>query len=225
MTEEESNDLQGNENKNRRYQKNKKEKLDKTLNYLIALVVVLIGISLFVIFSIQEEPEELAEDSLATEEDQENEDMEPADIESAGAEEPDEQSEDTLAETEAGQDDSGGTTDVIVESVNKENVIERWTSEQWEPYPTEQQGEHTSTFQKGHIDYVEKIDAVFSVLPIAKADSIVWSMRNNGDAKSARAVVSNKNKTDNYRVMIEWVESEGWKPVVVEVLTTIDGMQ
>lgn len=219
MTEEERNYLQGNENKNRRYQKNKEAKLDKTLNYLIALVVVLIGISLFVIFSIQEEPEELAEEPVASEEKAE----EKEDIESAGAEQLDDPEEETV-ETE-GQEQNEETSDVVVESVNEGNVTERWTSEQWGPYPTEQVGEHTSTFQKGHIDYEEKIDAVFSVLPIAKVDSIVWSMRNNGDAKSARAVVSNKNKTDNYRVMIEWVEGEGWKPIVVEVLTTVDGMQ
>ena len=105
------------------------------------------------------------------------------------------------------------------------NVVEVWTNEAWQPYPTAQTGSHTSVFEKGHIDYEEKLAAAFSVLPIEQQNSIVTSARNNGDAKSARIVVTTVEKTENYRVIIQWIDGEGWLPTSVDVLYNVDGVR
>ena len=41
----------------------------------------------------------------------------------------------------------------------------------------------------------------------------ITGMRNH-----AIAVVSSMDKTQKYRVSIEWIDEQGWKPVKVEVL-------
>ncbi len=102
-------------------------------------------------------------------------------------------------------------------------VAEVWTSDAWQAYPTAQTGEHQSTFAQGHIDYEEKLQSIFSVVPIEQQESIIWSVKNNGNAKSAIAVISSNDKTQKYRVAIEWIEQQGWKPVQVEVLNTLEG--
>jgi hypothetical protein len=113
---------------------------------------------------------------------------------------------------------------VVSESADA-NVIEVWTNPSWQPYPTKQTGAHTSVFEERHIDYEEKLAAAFSVLPIEQADSYVTSARNNGDAKSARIVVTNKDKSENYRVIIEWIEGQGWLATSVDVLQSAEGVR
>ncbi|MER2114905.1 MAG: YrrS family protein, partial [Solibacillus isronensis] len=76
-----------------------------------------------------------------------------------------------------------------------------------------------------HIDYEEKLKAIFSVIDLQQENSIVLRVNNNGSAESAIAVVTSMDKEQKYRVSIEWVDNEGWKPVQVEVLTTLEGSQ
>lgn len=107
------------------------------------------------------------------------------------------------------------TDDPVVQEVR--------THEAWPVHPTEQTGPHTSTFENGHIDYEEKLAAIFSVIDLVREDSIIKSVRNNGSASNAIAVISSMDGLKMYRVSIEWVDGMGWKPVKLEVLKTLDG--
>ncbi|MER1986062.1 MAG: YrrS family protein [Solibacillus sp.] len=107
------------------------------------------------------------------------------------------------------------TDDPVVEEIQ--------TNEAWSVHPTEQTGPHTSTFQKGHIDYEEKLAAIFSVTDLVQEESFVKSVKNNGSASSAIAVVTSKDGSKMYRVSIEWIGETGWKPVKLEVLKTLAG--
>jgi hypothetical protein len=49
---------------------------------------------------------------------------------------------------------------------------------------------------------------------------ITWFIGNNGSPSKAVATVSNKAQSEIYRVNIEWVEGEGYKPTQLEVLNT-----
>ena len=202
MTEEEQKFLSETRMTRRSKEKKSLQDMNRKLNYGIAIVSVLIVIVTAIILNNRDNAEVLEEAEPQQEE------LQPSE---APVEEP-EPAEETLESDE----------NVVSQSADA-NVIEVWTNASWQPYPKAQTGTHTSVFEAGHIDYEEKLAAAFSVLPIEQADSIVTSARNNGDAKSARIVISNKD--GNYRVIINWVEQQGWLPTTVDVLHSTDGVR
>ena len=211
---------------NTRTSRRQENKMNRTLNYLIALVSVLLVITLSIIFMTGDEEE--ADEQLQTED---------AAAESEGSVdvEEDKQGEETDAAQSVTNDatndqsvEDNSTVDTnqdeaVINASDDPLVAEVWTSEAWQSYPTAQTGEHRSTFAQGDIDYEEKLQSIFSVVPIEQQDSIIWSVRNNGNTKSAIAVVSSNDKTQKYRVAIEWIDQQGWKPVQVEVLNALEG--
>ena len=208
---------------NTRTKRRKEDKMNRTLNYLIALVSVLLIITLGIIFITGDEEEaegqpEAEDASLESEN---------RDATEAGETEADESTtDDDATNDQSAEDDSAADTNSDATVINASDdplVAEVWTSDAWQSYPTAQTGEHQSTFTKGHVDYEEKLQSIFSVVPIEQQESIIWSVKNNGNAKSAIAVISSNDKTQKYRVAIEWVDEQGWKPVKVEVLNTLDG--
>jgi hypothetical protein len=190
--------------------------LNRLLNPLIGIVVALIIISLVVILNPQDDAEKPNDEQQAQLEEpqlEEPQSEEPAVVtEGDGVEEVPAQEETPQQEVESSQDDT------IVTPLNDALVKEVHTNPNWQPYPTQQTGAHTSTFKKGHIDYEEKLAAIFSVTELTADASIIQSVRNNGNAKSAIAVVTSRDKTLKYRVSIEWIDEQGWKPVKLEVL-------
>ncbi|MGM9945744.1 MAG: DUF1510 family protein [Lysinibacillus sp.] len=210
---------------NTRTNRRKEYKMNRTLNYLIALVSVLLVITLGIIFMTGDEDE--AEQQPQTEDSA-------VQSEGSAAEEEDKQEDETevgqpatndATNEESDEDNSKVDTsdEAVINASDDPLVAEVWTSEAWQAYPTAQTGEHQSTFVEGHIDYEEKLQSIFSVVPIEQQESIIWSVKNNGNAKSAIAVISSNDKTQKYRVAIEWVDEQGWKPVQVEVLNTLEG--
>ena len=207
---------------NTRTNRRKEDKMNRTLNYLIALVSVLLVITLGVIFMTGDEDEAgeqqagdaavQSENPQAVEQEDETED---------GQDKSNEPTNDESAEDDSKLDAEEDAA--VVNASDDPLVAEVWTSEAWQAYPTAQTGEHRSTFAQGDIDYEEKLQSIFSVVPIEQQDSIIWSVKNNGNAKSAIAVVSSNDKAQKYRVAIEWIEQQGWKPVQVEVLNTLEG--
>lgn len=203
------------------------QKADKRLNYLIAIVAVLIVATLIFIITQdpspeneaeqQESPEEVAIDVQEEDAGQETEDNEPE----TNVQEEVEEDVDSLDETEQPTSGSGD----IVSSSSDPAVKEVITNPNWPAYPTAQTGEHVSTYEKGHIDYEEKLKAIFSVIDLQQENSIVLRVNNNGSAQNAIAVVTSMDKEQKYRVSIEWIDNEGWKPVQVEVLSTLVGMR
>ena len=216
-----------------RTNRRKEKKMNRTLNYLIALVSVLLVISLAVILTTGDEDK--SEEQVQSESDGlESENNRDEESENLAAVEEEQHEDETLSETnedatnEQSVEDDNGDVDInqttgVTNSSNDPLVTEIWTNNEWKPYPTAQTGEHRSTFSKGDIDYEEKLQSIFSVIPIKQQESIIWSVRNNGNAKSAIAVVSSKDKTQKYRVAIEWVDKKGWLPLQVEVLNKLEG--
>lgn len=191
-------------------------KMDKMLNYLIAIVAILIVVTLGWIVSRDDEPSEKAEEQ------QQQADKPPQDAKGTGEEDDKEQSGEgqTTGDNEQGEKPEQDADEVVTPSTDP-NVLEVRTNENWPAYPTAQTGEHFSTFEKGHIDYEEKLKAIFSVLDIEQENSYVWRIGNNGSAQTAIAIVYAQNKEKIYRVSIEWVDGEGWKPMKYDVLNSL----
>ncbi|MBM7664378.1 cytoskeletal protein RodZ [Solibacillus kalamii] len=207
--------------------KTKFQKADKRLNYLIAVVAVLIVATLIFIITQEPSPKNEAEQQdspaeVATDvpEDDAGQETEDNETETNVPEEAEEE-ENSSDETEQPTSESGN----MVSPSNDPAVKEVITNPNWPAYPTAQTGEHVSTYEKGHIDYEEKLKAIFSVIDLQQENSIVLRVNNNGSAENAIAVVTSMDKEQKYRVSIEWVDNEGWKPIQVEVLSTLEGSQ
>lgn len=207
--------------------KTKFQKADKRLNYLIAVVAVLIVATLIFIITQEPSPKNEAEQQdspaeVATDvsEDDAGQETEDNETETNVPEEAEEE-ENSSDVTEQPTSESGN----MVSPSNDPAVKEVITNPNWPAYPTAQTGEHVSTYEKGHIDYEEKLKAIFSVIDLQQENSIVLRVNNNGSAENAIAVVTSMDKEQKYRVSIEWVDNEGWKPIQVEVLSTLEGSQ
>ncbi|MEK4426347.1 YrrS family protein [Solibacillus sp. FSL K6-1523] len=195
-------------------------KMDKMLNYLIAVVAILIVVTLGWLISRDGEPSDQAEQQQQVDKPSDEEVAQGDDGKEQSTKPIDEQDKDD--EEQAVDSEQGDEpTDTVVTPSTDPNVKEVHTNASWLAYPTEQTGEHVSTFEKGHIDYEEKLKAIFSVLDIEQQNSIVWRVGNNGNAQSAIATVHSKDKEKIYRVSIEWVDNEGWKPIQYEVLNSL----
>jgi len=201
--------------------KRRNQSKDRLLNILIGVVSIAIVVVLFAIFTTEpEQPKEQAEQTEQTEQPVESPPAKETPDESDELEEETEEQPEPMPEEAADteQPTESATEEHIVRESADANVLEVWTNDNWTPYPTEQTGQHVSAYQVGHIDYEEKLKAFFSVIPLEKDNSIIWSVKNNGSAESSIAVLSSKDKANIYRVSIEWVSGEGWLPVQVEVL-------
>lgn len=193
------------ENVRREQRTLKQKKMDRLLNVLIAIVVILIVINLFIIFSDQDDKE------IAQQQTNENKIEEPIENSSLTKE-----SQTTDTETkEVSQVEISPSDDPLVEEL----IIDA----SWQPTPTKQQGEHISSYVEGHVDYEEKIETFLNAVELTEEETIFWSVRNNGSTEKSKAVLSNRDKTKMYRVSIEWVDDEGWKPVTVERLKQLEG--
>ncbi|PYF08802.1 YrrS family protein [Ureibacillus chungkukjangi] len=203
-------------------QRSKKSKVDKILNILIAIVSILIVLNVVTIFSDDDKEKEQADELVEKQDDNKNDEIEDTkNTESnsgknvASAEE----LESDETETQEGVN-SDATTDskIIVQASNDPTVEEVIVNPEWKVTPTKQVGEHVSAYEKGHPDYEEKLTTFRQAVGLGENDIIFWSVKNGGSADSSIAVVSTGDKTENYRIHIQWLENEGWKPVKVEKL-------
>lgn len=133
--------------------------------------------------------EEEKKDASDLEEESENEDLE------------EEVSEPTITE-------GGSSSDVKQTIVNPD----------WQPVGTTQTGEHQAVYDSASVDWQEMLKAISYATEIDVENMTVWFLGNNGGPQSAAGTVSDKGGGTKYRVAIEWVDGEGWKPVKVEEL-------
>lgn len=157
------------------------------------------------------EKEDAAGDSEATEEDAEKEDS------TAKEEDAEEKTED-----DADSEKAGDAELVEVEGSGDGNVAATYTSEGWKPVGTEQSGEHTTSFEKGSVDWNEMSKAIASGAGIDEGNMKLWWLQNGGSPNTAIGTISEGDNPKTFRVYIEWVDGSGWKPVKVEELKTND---
>lgn len=188
------------------------EKLNKHLFKLIAVVSVAIIATLAILISGDPKPTEKAEAPAKTEQ--------PASEDEKAITQDAVKDDEQEVNSEA-EDANESTENTVLPSADP-LVAEVQVNNAWTAYPTEQTGPHESTYEKGHIDYEEKLKAIFSVLDIPQDNSIVLSVKNNGSTTTSIAVVTSIDKEQKYRVSIEWIDGEGWKPTRLEVLNTVE---
>lgn len=170
-----------------------------------------------------ENAEEAAEDEQASDEDQKDEEAEePADA--------NEEKEDKDKEAEKDKDKekaeeegtvTGGT--ITRQESNDPIVKETIINTSWEPVGTKQTGEHISVYDTNSVDWQEKVDAITYATGLAEKDMYIMHIGNGGSPQKSIGTVQSKDMSKKYRVHLEWVEKDGWKPVKMDILNTVEG--
>lgn len=167
--------------------------------------------------------EENAENELVTkEEDVESEDKEDTIEEST---EPTSSNEDTTTETEENAstdtvvNEAGTVTTEPSDDSNVESVV---IDSGWQPIGTEQSGEHVSSYTKGTVDWDEKVDALAYAANLDPSNMYVKRLGNGGSPQKSIGTVTSKDGSEIYRINLEWIDGEGWKPTKKEILKTLE---
>lgn len=193
------------------------KKLNTWLNILIGIVAVLIVITTLYIFNWQDNIEETSKEDPVVTSPEENEEESSSEDILPNEEQP-------VQEEETSVQDEQPEQETAVETTSDDPIVNRViTDESWQPTPTTQTGAHVSSYDSKSVDWQEKVATITSVTGIAEDNMIIWFLKNNGSADTAIATVSTKDKTEMYRVSMEWVNNEGWLPVKLEVLNTLEG--
>ncbi|CAH0298547.1 MULTISPECIES: YrrS family protein [Peribacillus] len=227
-------------------QRDQKRKVNKIYNIAITIVSILIVIVAVTIFlsdggtetkKATTEPKQIAEtdkgkevDKPAGKEEETDSEKEDAVGDSEATEEDAEKvdskatEEDAVEKAEDGADpEKAGDAELVeVEGSGDGNVAATYTSEGWKPVGTEQSGDHTTSFEKGSVDWNEMSKALASGAGIDEGSMKLWWLQNGGSPSTAIGTVSEGDNPKTFRVYIEWVDGSGWKPVKVEELKTND---
>lgn len=119
-------------------------------------------------------------------------------------------------------DDSTREGSVTYITPDDEIVAETIINASWQPIGTTQTGEHASQYDRASVDWDEKQQALAYATGLSKDSMIFWRIKNGGGPQKSVGIVSSTNKAEKYRVYLEWVDGEGWKPVKMDVLNTLD---
>lgn len=192
--------------RSRRHNKRRKNR-QKLIFFSILGVFFFVILFSLIVFGNREQPEETNNE----------EDKEVTSIETE--EKSDEDSSQSEIEESGGLDEIIDIGDIEVEQVppTRDDVIEAFKAD-WPPSGTIQEGPHTTDYSNGSQDRIEIKRAVSYVTGIPEDDMIEWHVGNGGEQKVI-ATVSNRAKTEYYRVYLDWIDGEGWKPTLNERIT------
>ncbi|MEK4542546.1 YrrS family protein [Bacillus sp. FSL R5-0585] len=127
---------------------------------------------------------------------------------------------------EAAQLEEKSKTEKLVKTNGTENNEEEKTASQekgsqtnpsWKPIGTEQGAKPEMKFKEGTVDWSEMKKAISYAVDVPESQLIFDFIGNNGNNK-AYGNVRDKQNNKKYKVNIDWVENQGWKPVSVQVV-------
>jgi cytoskeletal protein RodZ len=222
--------LKGNSRESRFGKREKRKKTNIILNSLIAFVIVLIIVVSAKIFlggnNDQAVPadEQTASESKQNESSQEDQDNDIEQDKSKDKEKADKESdkeEKEAEENEAEDESEEDKEQVVTEGGSGPDVEKTIENPAWKPVGTSQSGEHTAVYDQNHVDWQEMLSAISYATGIEQGNMTVWFLGNNGPNSSV-GTISTKDQSEKYRVYIDWVDGEGWKPSKVEVLNAIN---
>lgn len=184
----------------------KKRKTNKILNILISIVVVLIIVLTYSLYAASlesSEPTTTENENNNTTTDKQDDDDDDIVV--------------TKDESSVSENEDLSDQKVIVPS-DDNDVIEAYINPAWEPQETTQSEPHVAIYKKTSTDWEEMTHALAYATELSEDDFYVYRLGNDGDENSAVGTIVTNDKKYKYRVHIEWVENEGWKPNLVEEL-------
>lgn len=204
-----------NEGKTRYAQRSKRKKTNLILNGLIVAVIILIVFVSYSIFHTNDEKNTAKNKANEPKSGQEVSDEHET---AASTTKSDNKEENTTSEEEKESDGE----EIVTEGGSDSNVIKTIENTSWQPVGTSQTGEHVATYSEG-VDWNEQIKALSYATGLDSGNMTVWFLGNNNhDPQKSIGTVSSKDKSEKYRVYIEWVDGSGWKPTKVEEIKDLN---
>ncbi|EOO83492.1 hypothetical protein IGY_04543 [Bacillus cereus K-5975c] len=227
-----------------RFQEKQQNRRQKAIfNIAFTLVLVTVGIVTYQLFTASNTSKKaIAQDKeVAKIEEKKTEDKETAKIEEKKAEDKEtakieeKKTEDKetakieekkTEDKEAAQLEEKSKTEKSVKTNGTENNEEEKTTSQekgsqtnpsWKPIGTEQGAKPEMKFKEGTVDWSEMKKAISYAVDVPESQLIFDFIGNNGSNK-AYGNVRDKQNNKKYKVNIDWVENQGWKPVSVQVV-------
>ncbi|PFK75161.1 FMN-dependent NADH-azoreductase [Bacillus cereus] len=201
-----------------RFQEKQQNRRQKAIfNIAFTLVLVTVGIVTYQLFT----PSNTSTKAIAQEkkvtkiEEKKTEDKEIAKIEEKKSE-----------DKEAAQLEGKQKVEKLVKTNENENKEEEKTVSQekdlqtnpsWKPIGTEQGAKPEMKFKEGTVDWSEMKKAISYAVDVPESQLIFDFIGNNGNNK-AYGNVRDKQNNKKYKVNIDWVENQGWKPASVQVV-------
>ncbi|MCE4046951.1 MULTISPECIES: YrrS family protein [Bacillaceae] len=202
--------------RSRSEQRSKRKKTNIILNALIILVIALIVFVSYSIFSDGDNKTDNQENKKTAQTESTKDEQASAQADNDAAKSTDDSESDEEQET---QKDGEA---IITEGGSDSNVIKTIENPSWEPVGTTQSGEHTASYSAG-VDWDEQLKALAYGTGIDEGNMVVWFLGNNNkDQNKSIGTVSTKDKSEKYRVYIEWVDGSGWKPTKVEEINDLN---
>lgn len=211
-------------NKSRSGYRAKRKKTNIILNSLIAIVIILILAVGFSIFAGNDDASPKNPDKAAT--GQKTADSEKGDTggNNSGGTGQDSSDSDSSSEKDdqsQADDDTGDEADepVVTEGGSSQNVKRTIENPGWKPVGTSQSGDHQVVIDSSSPDWEEMHAALAYAIGTDKGNMTTWWLeRDRSKESGAIGTVTAKGSDQAYRVYLEWVDGEGYKPVKVEEL-------
>jgi len=87
----------------------------------------------------------------------------------------------------------------------------------WHPIGTKQSEPHVTSYDKGTVDWDEKVKALSYATGIPEDQmTILWLGNGGGPDKSYGKVSDKQNPGKVYEVVLQWVTNKGWQPISVK---------
>ncbi|AAT61028.1 YrrS family protein [Bacillus thuringiensis] len=209
-------------------QKQQKRRQNGVLNIAIAIVLVAVAIVAYQLFvpdtkeqasssdkkvSQQTTKENKSEKAKGKEETKKNEQ------EKTEAKKKEEEEEEKLKaeEEQKKAEEEAKANEKVPAEKTQPKATDAYTKSSWKPVGTEQGATPAMTFKKGTADWNEMNQAISAAIDVPVEQLIIHRIGNNGKNK-AYGNVQDKQSGKRYYVNIDWVENEGWKPVLVQTL-------
>ncbi|HDR4729350.1 TPA: YrrS family protein [Bacillus cereus] len=207
-------------------QKQQKRRQNGVLNIAIAIVLVAVAIVTYQLFvpdtkeqasssdkkvSQQTTKENKSEKAKGKEETKKNEQ------EKAEAKKKEEEEKLKAEEEQKKAEEEAKANEKVPAEKTQPKATDAYTKSSWKPVGTEQGATPAMTFKKGTADWNEMNQAISAAIDVPVEQLIIHRIGNNGKNK-AYGNVQDKQSGQRYYVNIDWVENEGWKPVLVQTL-------
>ncbi|TPV43887.1 YrrS family protein [Bacillus dicomae] len=205
-------------------QKQQKRRQNGVLNIAIAIVLILVAIVSYQLFvperkeqasssdkkvAQQTTKENKAEKAKGKEETKKNE----QDKADAKKEEEKQKAEEEQKKAE----EEAKANEKVPAEKTQPKATDAYTKSSWKPVGTEQGATPAMTFKKGTADWNEMNQAISAAIDVPVEQLVIHRIGNNGKNK-AYGNVQDKQSGKRYYVNIDWVDNEGWKPVLVQTL-------
>lgn len=204
-------------------QKQQKRRQNGVLNIAIAIVLLLVAIVAYQLFVPSTKEQASSTDKKVSQQTTKNEKAgKSEDKESAKKKE--KEQEQAEAKKKAEEEKLKAEEEAKAnEKVSAEKTVskakEAYTKPSWKAVGTEQGSSPAMTFKQGSSDWNEMQSAIAAGVEVPKEQLVFHFVGRDKTGKSkAYGDVQDKQSGKRYYVNIDWVDNEGWKPVLVQTL-------